>query len=74
MDIDFANTEAKIAQLNYQTPELQLFAKRQIDAPIAPLQETVINAYQLTHLDFDIEGAAVADHASIDRRSQARRH
>lgn len=33
--------------------------------------QTVINAYQLTHIDFDIEGGAVADHASIDRRSQA---
>jgi len=33
--------------------------------------QSVINAYQLTHIDFDIEGAAVADHASIDRRSQA---
>ena len=33
--------------------------------------QTVINAYNLTHIDFDIEGAAVADHASIDRRSQA---
>ncbi len=33
--------------------------------------QTVVNAYSLTHLDFDIEGAAVADHASIDRRSQA---
>jgi hypothetical protein len=32
---------------------------------------TVVNAYQLTHIDFDIEGAAEADHASIDRRSQA---
>ena len=33
--------------------------------------QSVITAYGLTHLDFDIEGAAVADHASIDRRSQA---
>jgi hypothetical protein len=33
--------------------------------------QSVINAYQLTRVDFDIEGAAVADHASIDRRSQA---
>ncbi len=33
--------------------------------------QSVINAYQLTRIDFDIEGAAVADHASIDRRSQA---
>ncbi len=33
--------------------------------------QTVVNAYNVTHLDFDIEGAASADHASIDRRSQA---
>ncbi len=33
--------------------------------------QAVINAYQLTRIDFDIEGAAEADHASIDRRSQA---
>lgn len=33
--------------------------------------QTVITNYSLTHIDFDIEGAAVADHASIDRRSQA---
>lgn len=41
---------------------------------IAALQnayQSVINAYQLTRIDFDIEGAAAADHASIDRRSQA---
>ncbi len=33
--------------------------------------QQVITAYDLTHIDFDIEGAAVADQASIDRRSQA---
>ncbi|HWB00461.1 MAG TPA: cellulose binding domain-containing protein [Pirellulales bacterium] len=33
--------------------------------------QTVVSSYNLTKLDFDIEGAAVADHASIDRRSQA---
>jgi hypothetical protein len=33
--------------------------------------QQVVDAYHLTHLDFDIEGGAVADHASIDRRSQA---
>jgi hypothetical protein len=32
---------------------------------------SVVTAYGLTHIDFDIEGAAVADRASIDRRSQA---
>ncbi len=33
--------------------------------------QTVIDAYRLTRVDFDIEGAAAADRASIDRRSQA---
>ncbi len=33
--------------------------------------QQVITAYGLSHIDFDIEGAAVADNASIDRRSQA---
>ncbi|MBX9623640.1 MAG: cadherin-like domain-containing protein [Gemmataceae bacterium] len=32
---------------------------------------SVIQAYGLTHIDFDVEGAAVADKASIDRRNQA---
>jgi hypothetical protein len=31
----------------------------------------VVDAYHLTHIDFDIEGAAVSDQASINRRSQA---
>ncbi|WP_435016765.1 cellulose binding domain-containing protein [Tundrisphaera sp. TA3] len=33
--------------------------------------QKVVDAYGLTRLDFDIEGAAVADRASIDRRSRA---
>ncbi len=33
--------------------------------------QSIIDAYGLTHIDFDIEGAAVADRASIDRRNQA---
>jgi hypothetical protein len=33
--------------------------------------QSVIDAYNLTRIDFDIEGAAAADLASIDRRSQA---
>jgi hypothetical protein len=33
--------------------------------------QSAITAYNLTQIDFDIEGAAVADPASIDRRSQA---
>jgi hypothetical protein len=33
--------------------------------------QSTIDAYGLSHIDFDIEGGAVADHASIDRRNQA---
>ena len=33
--------------------------------------QSVIDAYNLTEIDYDIEGAAVADPASVDRRSQA---
>ena len=33
--------------------------------------QSAIDAYSLTQIDFDIEGAAVADPASVDRRSQA---
>jgi hypothetical protein len=33
--------------------------------------QSVITAYGLTHIDFDIEGAAVANKASVDRRNQA---
>ena len=33
--------------------------------------QKVIDTYQLTHIDFDIEGAAQRDFASVDRRSQA---
>ena len=33
--------------------------------------KSVVDAYGLTHVDFDIEGAAAAEKTSIDRRSQA---
>jgi hypothetical protein len=33
--------------------------------------QSVIDAYGLTHIDFDIEGSAAAERGSIDRRSQA---
>jgi chitinase len=38
---------------------------------LAAAYQSVITAYGLTHIDFDIEGAAAANQASIDRRSQA---
>ncbi|MCH8922204.1 MAG: sugar hydrolase, partial [Planctomycetes bacterium] len=33
--------------------------------------QSVIDAYGLTQIDFDVEGAAVADRESVDRRNQA---
>lgn len=42
------------------------------DAPsTAAAYEAIVDYYSFTHIDFDIEGAAVADPASIARRSQA---
>ncbi len=43
------------------------------DSPekLAAQYQAAISAYRLTSIDFDVEGAAVADRASIDRRSEA---
>ncbi|MFI9386187.1 chitinase [Kutzneria sp. NPDC052558] len=38
---------------------------------LAAQYSSVVKEYKLTHIDMDVEGAAVADKASIDRRSQA---
>ena len=40
-------------------------------AALAAQYQKVVDAYALDRIDFDIEGAAVADHASVDRRSAA---
>jgi hypothetical protein len=40
-------------------------------ASLTAQYQSVIDTYNLTQIDFDIEGAAVADHTSIDRRSAA---
>lgn len=62
VNIDFANTEAKKAQLFYQTPELQLAAQRASDVQIQPLAQAVINAY-LTH---EIDAMATVDEVLMD--------
>ncbi|MFE9423213.1 cellulose binding domain-containing protein [Kitasatospora sp. NPDC006697] len=42
------------------------------DVPSLTAQyQKVVDAYNLDRIDFDIEGSAVSDHASIDRRSAA---
>ncbi|MEZ0095185.1 cellulose binding domain-containing protein [Streptacidiphilus sp. EB129] len=38
---------------------------------LAAQYQKVVDTYGLDRIDFDIEGAAVADHASVDRRSAA---
>jgi Cellulose binding domain/Glycosyl hydrolases family 18 len=38
---------------------------------LAAEYQAVVNAYQLKYIDLDIEGAAVADPTSVNRRSQA---
>jgi chitinase len=40
-------------------------------ASLQAAYQSVINKYGVNHLDFDIEGAAIADTASINRRYQA---
>ncbi|MEZ0064460.1 hypothetical protein ABIA32_000448 [Streptacidiphilus sp. MAP12-20] len=40
-------------------------------ASLAAQYQLAVTTYALDRIDFDIEGAAVADHASIDRRSAA---
>jgi hypothetical protein len=40
-------------------------------ASLAAQYQKVVDVYGLDRIDFDIEGAAVVDHASIDRRSAA---
>jgi chitinase len=40
-------------------------------ASLQAAYQSVINKYKVNHLDFDIEGAAIADTASINRRYQA---
>ncbi|TQF01734.1 cellulose-binding protein [Kitasatospora acidiphila] len=40
-------------------------------ASLTAQYQKVVDAYGLDRIDFDIEGAAVSDHASIDRRSAA---
>ena len=40
-------------------------------AAAAAAYEAIVDAYRFTHVDFDIEGGAVADPVSVARRSQA---
>lgn len=51
VNIDFANTEAKKSQLFFQTPTLNLAAKRQADIAVAPLAQAVINSFLEHEID-----------------------
>jgi hypothetical protein len=50
---------------------LELAQKITNVAALQAAYQSVIDAYGLTHVDFDIEGAAAADKVSVDRRNQA---
>jgi hypothetical protein len=50
---------------------VELAAAHATAASLQVAYQTTIDAYGLTHVDFDIEGAWVADPVSIARRSQA---
>jgi len=50
---------------------LELAQKITNVAALQAAYQSVIDAYGLTHIDFDIEGAAAADKVSVDRRNQA---
>lgn len=62
VNIDYANTEQKKALLFFQSPELQLNAKRVDDVQAAPLAQAVIN-YTLSH---DIDVLATVDQVLTD--------
>ena len=62
VNIDYANTEAKKALLFFQSPELQLQAKRVDDVQAAPLAQAVIN-YKL---NYDINVMATVDQILTD--------
>lgn len=61
-NVDFANTEQKKAQLFYQSPELQLAARRREDVPAQALAQAVINQ-TLAH---DIPVMAMVDEVLMD--------
>jgi chitinase len=73
--------KAKIASLRGQGGDVaisfggaagtELAAACRDPATLARQYQAVIDGYGLTRIDFDVEGASVADRASVDRRSQA---
>src|SRR6266542_420344 len=50
---------------------IELAQDCQTVSALAAEYQAVVNAYQLRYMDLDIEGAAVADPTSVNRRSQA---
>jgi hypothetical protein len=50
---------------------IELAQDCQTVSALATEYQAVVNAYQLKYMDLDIEGAAVADPTSVNRRSQA---
>ena len=81
LDINTSGANAKIAQAQSEGAQtiisfggaggVELAQSCTNTASLTTAYQSVINKYHVTHLDFDVEGAAIADTASINRRYQA---
>src|ERR1041385_5166889 len=81
LDINNSGANAKIARAQSEGAQtiisfggaggVELAQSCTNTASLTSAYQSVINKYHVTHLDFDVEGAAIADTASINRRYQA---
>src|SRR2546423_1106447 len=81
LDINSSTTNAKIAKAESEGAKTiisfggaggaELAQSCTDTTSLAAAYQSVINKYHVDHLDFDVEGAAIADTASINRRFQA---
>jgi len=81
LDINSSGSNAKIARAQSEGAQtiisfggaggVELAQSCTSTASLTSAYQSVINKYHVSHLDFDVEGAAIADTASINRRFQA---
>jgi hypothetical protein len=81
LDINNSGANAKIAQAQSEGAQtiisfggaggVELAQSCTNTASLTTAYQSVINKYHVNHLDFDVEGAAIADTVSINRRYQA---
>src|SRR5207302_10077795 len=81
LDINSSTTNAKIAKAESEGAKTiisfggaggtELAQSCTDPASLTAAYQSVIDKYHVDHLDFDVEGAAIADPGSINRRYQA---